>query len=447
MGVKYLDDMQRFFSLLKVQRRAIPDHVKRNKESHLKLACERLKELQFSSTLTTANIEEVQTEMVSAMKKIKELSEVVLNSGGLQNLHDKIVVTNEKLQDLQSRKDANDTGLAALQDEVVAIKKEVKELSNVSSNGRFVELQDEVNKLQKIIPKIDSLQGLRGEVAGINKKLRKFQETMASLEKQFDSFQCLREQVAATNTKLQKLQEAISSLEDQNITIFRDCSVIDQIDEVKSELQRELQNVRENVHRDKMQREEALKNFTSWLAILVFLFLFLFSFAFVRKEEHQNLQQNFWASSAKLEQLHTYVVDRTRFLQDETQCKTEKFVWLFSDFNSRFLKAKSGAKLCFFSEPFFVEPYGYKMCISICPNGNPVQNTHLSVFVYFLRSNDDDSLPWPFQQKVTFILVDQQDDPTQRKNIEATIFPDKMPNSRASAAFAKPKKSSKMKTK
>lgn len=420
-----------------MQRRNIADHVKRNTECHLKLACERLQELQALSSIATASIEDVQTEMMTAMNKIKELSEVVLKSGDLQDLRDKIVTTNAKLQELQSKENTNER-LTAIQGEVVAIKKEIKELSrNVPDYGKLRELQDEIDKLQKLIPRIDSFQGQLGEIAGTNKKLRKLQEANASLEKQ-------------TNTKLQKLQEAISSLQRQNcnITSCNSSSVSDQIAEVKWELQQELREVRENVHRDRMQRQnrfqyqldpEALKNAITWIGLIILVIFSVFTSTFVRKEEVQ-------ASIAKLEKLHTYFFDGTRFLRDETQCTTRKFIWSFTNFESRSWQAKTGAKLCFFSEPFFIEPYGYKICLAICPNGYPVQKTHLAVFVYLLRGSNDNLLPWPFQHQVVFTLVDQQDDPTQRKNVEASISPKKMPNFRQSAAFAKPRKSSYMNT-
>lgn len=246
-----------------------------------------------------------------------------------------------------------------------------------------------------------------------------------------------------------------------NVAVYDERRISEQIDQVEWELRRELSDIRaeSDVQRDTMQMqnqrlqqrfpdlEAGLKHCMVCFAICSALIVWsICDSTFVRKETLQDLQQKFWDSNAKLEQFQTYFVDRTHFLQDESNCKTDKFVWSFTDFNYRLGQAKTGSKLCFFSKPFFLEPYGYKMCVVICPNGNPVQNTHLSVFVYLLRSSNDDLLPWPFQQKVVFILVDQQDDPTQRKNIKAAISLKNMPSLKQSA-FAKPKKSSYMNTK
>lgn len=188
--------------------------MKRNTESHWKLVCDRLQELQVSSTSAFANMEELQNDISTVMNNIKELSEAVLKSGGLEDLHDKIAVTNKKLEELQSRDNAADM-LSGLQSEVVAIKKEVEELSRKVANDRkLMKLQDAINQLQKLIPKIDRLQGLRDEVAGINKKLQKMQKAISSLEKRHS---------------------------DASRTICNDRGALDEIEHVEYELRREFQ--------------------------------------------------------------------------------------------------------------------------------------------------------------------------------------------------------------
>ena len=238
---------------------------------------------------------------------------------------------------------------------------------------------------------------------------------------------------------------------DADEAIYDDRRLLEQIEQVEWQLRREVSDIRDGLHRDRMQMQnqrhryqhfpdpEGFKSFMVCIAIWSVLIVWsICDSKFVKKED---FQQKFWDSTAKLQQFHTYLVDGTHFLQDESNCKTEKFVWSITNFNSRIWQAKTSSKLCFFSEPFFIAPYGYRMCIAICPNGNPAKNTHLSVFVHLLRSNNDDLLPWPFKQKVEFVLVDQQDDPTLRRNIKAAISPKKMPHLRESA-FARPKKSS-----
>jgi len=173
----------------KVQRRSITEHVKANTESHLKLACEKLQEFQALSTLNAADVKELQTQMASGNKRIKELSEAVLKSEELQEFRDKIAVTNETLQELQRRGDGKTTDrLSALQTEDNALIKEIKELKKDLANDRkkLLELQQTVSY---------GLKDLRGEATGIKKRQQKLETANAKL-----------------NTNLNDLNEVISEL-------------------------------------------------------------------------------------------------------------------------------------------------------------------------------------------------------------------------------------------
>ena len=147
-----------------IQRRAIAEHEKTNAESHLKLACEKLQDFQALSAANTANIKELQAEIFNANERIKELSEIVLKSEGLQELREEITAANAKLHELQRKDDGKTVDdLLTLQSEVNALNKDFKELKIDFSNDkkRLLELQDAVSY---------GFQDLRGEVAGIKRK-------------------------------------------------------------------------------------------------------------------------------------------------------------------------------------------------------------------------------------------------------------------------------------
>lgn len=56
----------------------------------------------------------------------------------------------------------------------------------------------------------------------------------------------------------------------------------------------------------------------------------------------------------------------------------------------------------FNSEPFYSHPGGYKMIMTIYPNGvGETKNTHVSVYVGIIRGEFDDKLRWPFSGSVT----------------------------------------------
>ena len=55
------------------------------------------------------------------------------------------------------------------------------------------------------------------------------------------------------------------------------------------------------------------------------------------------------------------------------------------------------------SQPFYSHPGGYKMSVSVFPNGYAsYKGTHLRLAVYIQRGEFDDQLRWPFNGRVTF---------------------------------------------
>lgn len=77
------------------------------------------------------------------------------------------------------------------------------------------------------------------------------------------------------------------------------------------------------------------------------------------------------------------------------------------------------------SRPFFTAQTGYKMYIGAYLNGNGSgYKTHLSLYFSLMKGEYDPLLKWPFDYKVTFILVDQ----TLRKHICYSFYPDHSPS-------------------
>ena len=86
-------------------------------------------------------------------------------------------------------------------------------------------------------------------------------------------------------------------------------------------------------------------------------------------------------------------------------------------------KAKSGEETMIESSPFY--RYGYKCKIRIYPNGFVSGgNTHLSVFLVIMKGEYDATLTWPFDKKVTFTLIDQQENEHDRENIVGSTTSD-----------------------
>ena len=94
------------------------------------------------------------------------------------------------------------------------------------------------------------------------------------------------------------------------------------------------------------------------------------------------------------------------------------------------MDAMSGKQASIYSAAFYSSRRGYKMCARIYLNGDGVgKSTHISLFFVVMRGQYDALLRWPFRQKVTLMMLDQD-------NIEHVIDafrPD--PNS---SSFQKP---------
>ena len=65
----------------------------------------------------------------------------------------------------------------------------------------------------------------------------------------------------------------------------------------------------------------------------------------------------------------------------------------------------------FHSTPFYTSRTGYKMYVRVYTNGyGGGINTHISVYAYLMKGDNDDSLTWPFTGEVIFEILNQLED-------------------------------------
>jgi TNF receptor-associated factor 2/TNF receptor-associated factor 3 len=96
------------------------------------------------------------------------------------------------------------------------------------------------------------------------------------------------------------------------------------------------------------------------------------------------------------------------------------FMWRIPDLAKRKRDAIDGRITSLYSPPFYTAKNGYKMCIRIYLNGDGMgHKTHLSVFFVLMKGEFDALLKWPFDNKVSLILVDQN----HRKHLVQTFKP------------------------
>eukprot|EP00071_Canis_lupus_P022849 XP_013973438.1 TNF receptor-associated factor 1 isoform X2 [Canis lupus familiaris] len=84
------------------------------------------------------------------------------------------------------------------------------------------------------------------------------------------------------------------------------------------------------------------------------------------------------------------------------------FVWHITNVTFRCHESACGRTVSLFSPAFYTAKYGYKLCLRLYLNGDGTgKRTHLSLFIVIMRGEYDALLPWPFRNKVTFMLLDQ----------------------------------------
>jgi len=122
-----------------------------------------------------------------------------------------------------------------------------------------------------------------------------------------------------------------------------------------------------------------------------------------------------------------------RFQLHENSTTDGHLIWKINDFENRTKDAIIGKIRALHSAPCFTNKYGYKFCLRLYVHGDGMgRGTHLSLFLVIMRSEYDDIQQWPFQQKIKFKLINQND---RGKDHVEEMFP-----SKDSSSFQKPKK-------
>ncbi|XP_012885646.1 PREDICTED: TNF receptor-associated factor 1 [Dipodomys ordii] len=92
----------------------------------------------------------------------------------------------------------------------------------------------------------------------------------------------------------------------------------------------------------------------------------------------------------------------------EEACFDGTFLWKITNVTRRCHESACGRTMSLFSPAFYTAKYGYKLCLRLYLNGDGTgKRTHLSLFIVIMRGEYDALLPWPFRNKVTFMLLDQ----------------------------------------
>ncbi|KAI0230286.1 TNF receptor-associated factor 3 [Lamellibrachia satsuma] len=111
-----------------------------------------------------------------------------------------------------------------------------------------------------------------------------------------------------------------------------------------------------------------------------------------------------------------------RFQCLETANYEGVLIWKVTDYTRQKQDAFQNRILSLYSQPFYTDRCGYKMCGRIYLNGDGMgKGTHLSLFFCLMPGEYDALLEWPFRMKVTLSLLDQSQ---ARRDLSDTFRPD-----------------------
>ncbi|XP_029186836.2 TNF receptor-associated factor 3-like [Acropora millepora] len=108
------------------------------------------------------------------------------------------------------------------------------------------------------------------------------------------------------------------------------------------------------------------------------------------------------------------------------------YLWKIDEFKRRFRESVEGKTISIYSPPFYTSRNGYKLCARAYLNGDgPTgKGKFMSLFIVIMRGDNDALLSWPFRQRITFKLLDQD----RISDVSETFRPD--PNS---SSFQRPR--------
>ena len=119
-----------------------------------------------------------------------------------------------------------------------------------------------------------------------------------------------------------------------------------------------------------------------------------------------------------------------KILKDVAESKTKDiveefppYIWKVTDFWEKVSRAKNGRDIEIESDPFYLGLHGYKMKLSMFPNGREGGvNRYISLFFVLMKGQYDAILPWPFRYEVKFTVIDQNPDLKQRQNYSKSFI-------------------------
>ncbi|XP_046855192.1 TNF receptor-associated factor 3-like [Xenia sp. Carnegie-2017] len=126
------------------------------------------------------------------------------------------------------------------------------------------------------------------------------------------------------------------------------------------------------------------------------------------RERLDQIDESLTRKTVKITDLEAQRVSRALGSNQVIHSYNGTLLWKIDNYNRKRQDAINGIKTALYSPPFYSSQYGYKMCAKIYMNGDGFgKGTHLSLFFVVMKGDYDALQAWPFQKKITMMLMDQ----------------------------------------
>ena len=233
-------------------------------------------------------------------------------------------------------------------------------------------------------------------------------EAMSKIDRVFDEMKDVRQKLREQGSRLTSLESRIRSHGNDSIgatSTFRSLGPNVQTGMLPDELSRRLINLENRTADHEVLICESGQNQSDAM------------------QQVRGLQRQLEAAQETIRRLERKVEghDHSLALRNVALADLEEFVrqqqvssydgvllWKIPDYARRKNDAITGRQTSFYSPCFYTSRHGYKMSARIYLNGDGMgKGTHISVFFVVMRGQFDALLRWPFRQKVTIMLLDQ----------------------------------------
>jgi len=141
------------------------------------------------------------------------------------------------------------------------------------------------------------------------------------------------------------------------------------------------------------------------------------------RDTTRKLEEKFNVCQNEFKEITRKLEEKIEALENRSTKCVEEYTWKISGFSAVLENAKSGQKTLIYSVPFY--RYGYKCRLHLFPNGlDSAKNSHCTIGFGIMKGECDALLSWPFHKRISFALIDQQQDDNDRENIVKTIADD-----------------------